>query len=170
MTDSTTSTNSVLIELARQVRGRTVMILEAASESELLWSPPGLVNHMLWHAGHAAWLADALAIAAITGATELPAQWAKVFGSRGTPVGQIKDWPSRQNVASVLARQLERLVELIEALDAARLAAPPRDPALGDTRTTGGWIIHALHDEAYHSGEMRLLLKVQRAGPRASNG
>ena len=66
----------VLQELAREVRGHTVQILNAARQDWLRWSPPQTSNHILWHAGHGLWLQDLMCIAPLTGASELPEGWA----------------------------------------------------------------------------------------------
>jgi hypothetical protein len=46
----------------------------------------------------------------------------------------------------------------LDALPRAELIKVP--PSLGGPRSLGSWIIHGWHDEAKHSGEMLLLLKL----------
>lgn len=46
-------------ELARQIRGGTIELLDATPPTWLTWAPRGTSNHVLWHAGHALWLQDA---------------------------------------------------------------------------------------------------------------
>ena len=70
MSDPTRS--AVLAELAREVRGDTLRILAATGDAELTWAPTGTTNHILWHAGHALWLQDALCVRLLTGHSELP--------------------------------------------------------------------------------------------------
>ena len=40
-----------LLELATQVRSRTLQALSAVELPMLTWVPPGTSNHILWHAG-----------------------------------------------------------------------------------------------------------------------
>jgi hypothetical protein len=152
------SAASAILELARQVRTGTRHLLAAAEPAWLTWAPPGTSNHLLWHAGHAAWLMDVLGVSLLAGASELPPGWADAFGMRCTPVAQRKTWPPRDAVDALLARQLERFAALLAATDDAKLLRP----AGGDTLASR--IIHGLHDEARHQGEMYLLLKLCRAG------
>ncbi len=150
-----------LIELARQVRGDTLKLLEAAPAAWLTWAPAGTSNHVLWHAGHALWLGDVLTIEPITGRSELPAGWAATFGMGCRPVSQTRDWPPRDHIAQLLTAQLSRIEQLLAALPADRLSDP--QPVLG-RRSLVGAIVHGLHDEAKHQGEMYLLLKLRREG------
>jgi DinB superfamily len=155
-----TSDATQLIELARQVRGDTLTLLAAAPEPWLTWAPPGTSNHILWHAGHALWLGDVLAIEPITTCSELPAGWAETFGMDCRPVSQTRDWPSRATIAQYLTSQLKRIEQLLAGLSPQRLQDPR--PVLG-RRSLVSAIVHGLHDEAKHQGEMYLLLKLCKA-------
>jgi hypothetical protein len=152
----------VLIELARQVRRETVQLLQAARPEELTFAPAGTSNHILWHAGHVLWLQDVLGVRLLTGQSELPPAWEGTFGMNGRPPHQTTEWPSRERLVELLQGQLLRLVTLLEEVPEARLSEPAdlrRGPASVAARIVHGW-----HDEAKHSGEMYLLLKVQRKG------
>jgi len=149
-----------LIELARQVRGDTLRLLAAPPDDWLTWAPPGTSNHVLWHCGHALWLGDVLIIEPITGRSEQPAGWAETFGMDCRPVSQTRDWPSRATIRQLLAQQLTRIEQLLTELSPERLTDVR--PALG-RRTLLSSIVHALHDEAKHQGEMYLLLKLRKA-------
>jgi hypothetical protein len=156
----------VLYGLTETVRSKTLKILKNATENELLWAPPGLSNHILWHAGHAVWLQDVLCIEAITGRGELPEGWHETFSMRCRPVRETIQWPERLAVQEELARQLDRLLTVIGGLSVGDLQGPPRTRSLPDTEPLGYWITHGLHDEANHQGEMHLLLKMHRAAHR----
>jgi len=145
------SDTSHLAEMARQVRAETLRILALADSAWLTWSPPGTSNHMLWHAGHALWVADVLCIEPITSRSELPIGWSEKFGSDCRPVNQTRDWPTRDDILRLLAAQLDRVLELLANL-------PPAGPG-----SLAADIIHGWHDEAKHQGEMFLLLKMCRA-------
>jgi hypothetical protein len=147
-----------LEELARQVRTGTLELLRAARETWLTWAPEGTSNHILWHAGHALWLQDALCIQPLTRRSELPAEWDKTFGAHCRPVASTSQWPSRTEVDRLLAAQLVRLLELFRT-EASRLTRVEDTPAQS-TLTRG--IIHGLHDESRHQGEMYLLSKLCR--------
>jgi hypothetical protein len=147
----------VLMELARQVRGDTLQVFDSAKDDWLTWSPEGTSNHILWHAGHAVWLQDLLCVELLTGRSELPEGWAAMFGARSQP-GAINEWPSRDEVSSLLRTQLGRMLEILQRTPEEVLLQTPTK--FRDTRTTLGWIIHGFHDEAKHNGEMYLLLKL----------
>jgi len=149
-----------LEELARQVRASTLQILDAARDTGLTWAPEGTSNHILWHAGHALWLQDVLCVLPLTGASELPEGWAVKFGSRCRPVRSTTQWPSRREVKGLLQAQLARLLELFRR-EADRLSRiGPDSPTEWDLARG---VIHGLHDESRHQGEMYLLLKLCRS-------
>ena len=153
--------NFHLAELARQIRGETLRLLAAAEPRWLTWAPPGTSNHILWHAGHALWVVDALCIEEITGRSELPPGWAESFGADCRPVRQTRQWPPRDEVHGLLVRQLTRFVQLITDLPSQRLLM---DGPMSGQRSLVSEIIHGWHDEAKHQGEMFLLSKMCRAG------
>lgn len=152
---------ATLTELVRQVRSGTLEILAAADERWLTWAPPGTSNHILWHAGHALWLGDVLGVELITGQSELPPGWPETFGMDCRPVGETNRWPSRAEVDRLLRQQAKRLIKLLGELPPERLEIPSGD----GSRTLAGRILHGLHDEARHQGEMYLLWKMCRAIP-----
>jgi predicted transcriptional regulator len=156
------SVSATLQELARQVRRDTLQILDAAQPTWLTYSPPGTSNHILWHAGHALWLQDVLCVKLLAGREELPARWAEKYGMDCRSVSQSVDWPSRDELRNLLGGQLRRLLKLLATAPDERLAETA-DPNRG-TATISDRIIHGLHDEAKHTGEMYLILKLCRAG------
>ena len=156
------SATACLDVLAVDVRIRTLQLLEASSPAGLTWAPTGTTNHILWHAGHALWVQDALCVQIITGKSELPSGWEEMFGMGSEPGEHTGPWPDRKEVARHLREQLPRLTQLMTALDEADLAALPPFAHRGDKRTLGQCVLHGLHDEANHQGEMYLLLKMQR--------
>ncbi len=155
------SSRHLLQELARQVRTRTREILAAARPEWLTWAPPGTSNHILWHAGHAVWLMDVLGVELLTGRSELPPGWAEKFGMRCRPPHLTCDWPDRDLLDRMLAEQLRRFCQLLETTPEERLQLPT---SVSQARhSLAGQILHGLHDEACHSGEMYLLLKMCRS-------
>jgi hypothetical protein len=155
---------SVLAELAREVRRDTLRILQAAGGAELTWAPAGTSNHVLWHAGHALWLQDALGVRLVTGQSELPDGWEAMFGMGSRPRRQRGPWPGKAELVDRLLAQLTRVEELLAGVADAALDRLPPHAHPGDTRTLGHCVLHGWHDEAKHQGEMYLLLKMQRLG------
>ena len=147
----------VLQELARQVRTDTRRLLAAAQPGWLTWAPPGTSNHILWHAGHALWLGDVLCIELLSGKSELPNGWEDTFGMNCRPVATTKTWPTPEEIDRRLATQLERIVNLLGQTPAEKLVSDSEPSQLASR------IIHGLHDEAKHQGEMYLLHKMCRA-------
>jgi hypothetical protein len=161
MSTSVTGIVLALCELAEHVRSGTLEILHATQRAWLTWTPPGTSNHILWHAGHAVWLQDALTIRPLTGHSELPRSWAAMFGQHSNPEATT-NWPDKDEVSTLLETQLARILELLEARSES-IGVHPNDVA-----ATGGWpflagMIHGWHDEARHQGEMYLLYKMCQA-------
>ncbi|MEX2308306.1 MAG: DinB family protein [Pirellulales bacterium] len=151
---------AALAELARQVREHTLQFLPLPQQW-LTWSPPGTSNHILWHAGHALWVQDALTVEPLTGRSELPPGWAPTFGENSRP-STIKDWPDHSEVSGHLEAQLARILDLIEVHAETIINRPDQTPARGGWPLLAG-MIHGWHDEARHQGEMYLLFKLLRA-------
>ena len=149
---------SHLCELARQVRGTTVQILEDVPVDWLLWTPPATSNHITWHAGHSLSAQDVLCVKPLSGSSELPSGWLEKFGMNSSPA-ETQNWPDRSELLQLLTTQLDRMIELFD-FHSIRLTqiGPNRDDGWDLTRG----VIHALHDEARHQGEMRLLVKLRR--------
>jgi hypothetical protein len=100
-----------LSELAAQVRSLTLRQLEVSERSILTWTPHGTSNHILWHAGHALWVADILTVEPLTGCSELPNNWAGTFGQDSRP-SEITKWPDGAEVFNLLETQLDRVLIL----------------------------------------------------------
>ena len=149
---------STLKEMVRQIRGFTRQLLATTNPDWLHFAPEGTSNHMLWHAGHALWVVDHLCVARLTGESELPTGWASKFGMDCDPVAEQTEWPELAVVLDLLTRQEARMIELIENMQPEQLVIRP-----DDRRDLVGGIIHGLHDEAKHHGEMYLLHKLCKA-------
>jgi hypothetical protein len=83
----------------------------------------------------------------------LPDGWFETFGWDSQP-RTTTDWPDISEVVAELRGQWPRLTAAISTLlpeQLNQLLGPPHDATL---------LVHALHDEANHQGEMWLLRKM----------
>ena len=152
--------DATLMLMATEIRGKTLKLLDGLSDEQAAFAAPGLHNSILWHAGHGVMLMEHLGIMPLTGSSqpEYPGGWFEAFGWKSDP-RTVRAWPTAAEVRAQLERQLDRLLLLLEAADEATLSK--RD-AKG--RPTRYLILHGLHDEAIHQGEMYLLRKMRAVG------
>jgi hypothetical protein len=152
--------DETLLLLAKDVRGKTLRLLEGLSDEQARFAAPGLCNTILWHAGHALTVVEHLGVCAITGAQpSYPAGWFETFSSKSNPA-TITKWPSVEEVRTKLIQQLEKITTAIAQLSEQQLQKIV-DAARG--RTLRYSIMHGFHDEANHQGEMWLLRKMSAA-------
>lgn len=151
--------DAMLMELLKEVRWKTLKLLEGVGQEEALFTGGGaLKNSILWHAGHALVVVEHLGLESKAGfEPAYPKGWFEKFSWSSQP-GLVTEWPEVGEVVEKLKDQRTRLAAYLETLSAADLAKvvgqPPR------SRTLGGTILHGLHDEAGHQGEMYLLRKL----------
>jgi hypothetical protein len=154
-----------LLLLATEVRGKTLRILDGLTDDMARFAPAGLSNTILWHAGHSLVVVEHLSVMPATGRpAAYPAAWFDVFSWKSAP-RLVTNWPSLSDVITALREQLPRLSAAIAALSAAQLDRIV-DPARN--RTLRYSILHGLHDEAGHQGEMWLLRKIVGARTAAT--
>jgi hypothetical protein len=150
-----------LLLLLDQVRGKTLRLLQGVGDDETRWTPPELHNHILWHAGHSFVLVESLAMEAIGELPQIPEGWFDIFSWKSNPAQVASyQWPSLAQVIAELTEQRDRLRQMIEKLAEKDLAREL--PGRGN-QTARYAIIHGLHDEACHSGEIWLLRKMIRS-------
>lgn len=154
------NTSGMLQELARQVRRDTIRVLDSAEPAWLTYAPAGTSNHVLWHAGHAIWLQDVLCERLLGAGGDLPPGWPEKFGMDCKPPSETDEWPCREELRGLLQAQLGRILDLLADASDNRLAEIA-DSSRGSA-TMSDRIIHGLHDEAKHCGEMHLILKLCR--------
>jgi DinB superfamily len=148
--------------LLKDVRGKTVKILDQVSEQQARFAPPGLQNSILWHAGHALVVVEHLGVSPATGKPpQYPDGWFEKFSWSSKPA-TVTQWPTLAEVKAKLIDQAERLSNALNTLSDSQLNQPSGDPAKG--RNLRYSILHGLHDEANHQGEMWLLKKLQAKG------
>jgi hypothetical protein len=150
--------DATLMELTKEVRWKTLKILETVEDETAHFKPAGLNNTILWHAGHALVVVEQICFVFPTGSIPpYPADWFDKFSWNSTPAS-VTQWPALADVVEQLKDQRQRLFSLIETLAPEQL-----DRVIGEAprnRTFRGMIVHALHDEANHQGEMHLLKKL----------
>jgi hypothetical protein len=156
--------DSTLILLVDEVRRKTLELLEDVTDEQARWSPNGLQNSILWHAGHCYILLEWLTSQAVGSEPTSPGGWFEMFGWNSRPA-EVKPaaWPSLETVIYELRLQHGRIRKLVANLSEERLTSP----ALGrPDRTPRFLVVHALHDEACHGGEIWLLRKMLAAAAR----
>jgi hypothetical protein len=150
--------DATLLELVKEIRWKTLKVLEGVDEAQVRFTPARLNNHILWHACHALVVVEYLSLGGFEGKKPpFAAEWFEKFGPNSKPA-TISQWPSLSEIVSLLVDQRSRLNALIETLTPEQL-----DRVVGEAprcRTLRGMIIHGLHDEADHQGEMVLLKKL----------
>jgi hypothetical protein len=149
--------DQTLILLAKDVRGKTMRILDGLTDEQSRFAAPGLCNSILWHAGHAIVVVEHVSVAPLAGGKlAYPRGYFETFSWKSDP-RTVTTWPTIAEVRQQLVSQLSRLLALLESTDEQTLAMAT-DPARG--RTIRWSVMHGLHDEANHQGEMWLLRKL----------
>ena len=157
--------DKTLALLATEVRGKTLWLVDGVGEEMARFTGPGLCNSILWHAGHVLVVIEHLAVAPATGQPPaLPEGWFEKFGWDSRPL-TVTDWPAASEVVAALREQLPRLTAAITNLSPEQLDQIV-DPTQGSTLRYD--ILHGLHDEANHQGELWLLRKMYAAARKKS--
>ena len=150
-----------LLLLLDEVRAKTLRILKSVPAEHARWAPPGLHNTILWHAGHAYVLVEWVTMKSLRRTPQIPDGWYEMFSWESRPNLVPADrWPQLSEVIHHLEVQHKRLGKLIGELSEEELDRPS---ASNPKRTVRSAILHGLHDEACHCGEMHLLHKMQAA-------
>ena len=149
--------DETLLLLAKEVRGKTLRLLEDVTDDQARFAAPGLNNSILWNAGHGLIVVEHLSVMPATGKpAAYPSDWFEKFSWASKPA-TVTNWPSLEQVRSALRDQLQRLTAAIETLSPQQLSTII-DQA--KNRTLRFAILHGLHDEAGHQGEIYLLKKM----------
>ena len=163
--------DETLLTLADEVRGKTLRLLDGVPPDMARYTAPGLNNSTVWHAGHALMLVEHLCLIPATGGEPgYPKGWFEMFGWKSVPASVPRDaWPALSDVVGRLREQHGRLRTTIEGLspqDLDRVVDAARN------RTLRYSIVHGLHDEASHQGEIHLLKKLfgKESAAKTSSG
>jgi len=151
--------DQTLLTLLDEVRGKTLQVLEGLSPEQARWAPAGLQNTILWHAGHSYIVVEWLTMQALGRAPQAPEGWFESFSWESRPATVPEGrWPTLESVVAQLQAQQRRLRTLFSSLTPEQLESKaPNNP----DRTVRTRIVHGLHDEARHSGEISLMRKLQ---------
>jgi hypothetical protein len=149
-----------LLLMLKEIRKTTIDLLYGVSDDQARFAAPGLVNTILWHAGHAFVVVEHLGIAPLADEPPVvPDGWFETFSWKSQPA-TVTHWPAVAEVVAKLRDQEQRLAAGLEWATPEKLAEPVGDPARG--RTVRYSVLHGLHDEARHQGEMYLLKKLAK--------
>jgi len=160
--------DQTLLMLLDEVRGKTLRVLEGLTEDQAHWAPPGLQNTCLWHAGHSYVVVEHLGCGSIGLEPQIPDGWFAMFSWESDPSKVDPDaWPPLGEVVAALHDQHRRLRAAIEPLTPDQLE-PPR--ANSGSHSVRYGILHGLHDEARHSGEISLLRKLMAKSVPLTSG
>jgi|SRR5579864_1618468 len=151
-----------LLTMLDEIRGKTLQVLQGVSDAQARWAPRGLQNTILWHAGHSYIVVEWLSLTLMGRAPLAPEGWFSMFSWESRPAEVAADrWPALSVVVTELEEQHRRLRDVIGMLSDEQIA---RQSSSNSNRTVRSSIIHGLHDEACHTGEMLLLKKLLRVG------
>jgi hypothetical protein len=159
--------DATLLEMFNQVRGYTVGLANwtDTKTDAARFAPAGTNNTILWHAGHVLVVVEHLVTMRLTGSDQprYPAGWFEKFGWDSEPAA-VTSWPPLAEVVAQLKDQQDRVCKLIETTTPEQLDHDdmPTRP------TVRGSIVHGLHDEAKHQGEMHLLWKLWKLTVKAA--
>ncbi|RUL87358.1 DinB family protein [Tautonia sociabilis] len=150
--------DETLLNLLDDVRSKTLKELQNLDDTHARWAPPNLQNSCLWHAGHAYVVTEHLTMRGLGASPQVPEGWFKMFSWESNPAHIAPEtWPPLEEVIAALKAQHQRLRDVIAGLSPEQLdATDPGNP----NHTVRFSIMHGLHDEARHSGEISLLRKL----------
>jgi DinB superfamily len=150
-----------LLLLLDEGRSKTLRILKSVPPEHTRWAPAGLQNTILWHAGHAYVLVEWVTMKSLRRTPQIPDGWFEMFSWESRPALVPADrFPQLSEVIHRLEAQHKRLRKLIGELSEEQLDS---QSASNPKRSVRSAILHGLHDEACHCGEMHLLHKMQAA-------
>src|SRR6516162_5804016 len=156
-----------LVLLLDEVRAKTLRILKSVPAEHTRWAPAGLQNTILWHAGHAYVLVESVTMKSLRRTPQIPDGWYEMFSWESHPAQIPADrFPELSEVIRHLESQHKRLRKLISELSEEQLSI---QSASNPKRSVRSAILHGLHDEACHCGEMHLLSKIQLAASKRSS-
>jgi hypothetical protein len=156
--------DQTLLMLIQDVRGKTLKLLDGVTDQQAMATAPGLNNSILWHAGHSLIVNEHLGVSPATGRLPTyPEEWFEKFSWKSQPA-TVTAWPRLADVTEKLREQQKRLLTVVEELTEEQLALPAGEPSRG--RSLRSSILHGMHDEANHQGEIWLIKKLAKVGAK----
>lgn len=147
-----------LLALFDEIRGALLRQLQNVDQAAVHFTPPGLSNHILWHAGHAYVVVEWLTMGALGLDPVAPPGWFELFSWESKPADvPLEKFPPLAEVVQQLQSQHQRLTTLYASLGELDLKNAAVDQP---DRSVREIIVHALQDEAAHKGEIWLLRKL----------
>ena len=149
--------DETLLCLLKEVRTKTLSRLAGVNEQDARWTPSGIHNHLLWHAGHCYVVVEWLTARAVGRPPEIPASWFELFSWESDPAKTPPaSWPLLATVLRALEDQQDRLAQWISEAESSLWGQPAAE---SPQHTRRRQVVHGLHDEACHAGEIWLLRK-----------
>jgi DinB superfamily len=145
-----------LAMLVFEVRWKTLKMLEGLTHEQAMGVAPGMNNSILYHAGHGYAVQEHLAVAKLEKREPKLIEGFEVFMWNSPPTASTV-YPHIDKVKAALIQQRDHLIKLIEGMDASAFDEIV-NPEKG--RTLRYVVLHGLHDEANHQGEIWLIRKL----------
>ena len=121
------------------------------SDQQMIQQPKGLPNHAAWTLGHIIFSCQGMAIE-LGVKPWLPDDWESHFGYGSTPHADLRLYPAKAELLSLLADSAERLVSTIRVLNPSDLQQSLVDEDL-PTMSHLLWQVAVAHT-AYHTGQL----------------
>ncbi|QDU30221.1 DinB superfamily protein [Anatilimnocola aggregata] len=115
-----------LLAMFDEVRGSLLGVLQGVDQQAALWHPPGLCNHIVWHAGHALVVVEWLTKGPLGLEPEVPAGWFELFSWESKPADtRASQYPPLAIIVAELQAQHVRLRALYAGLSEIDLKGRP---------------------------------------------
>lgn len=151
--------SKAILETAKSVRRMIIHQIGAIPESSFDVQPAPFNNTIRWNTGHIAACFDFFFSLALPGRTFVPESYGALFGTGKKP----SDWevapPSKEELLSILTKQLEALSDidpavLEQSLQTPIVMGPMRFETVGETLNFG--VVH----ETMHSSTISCLARI----------
>lgn len=120
--------------------------------------PEGFNNTIHWHIGHILTVSEQFLFGFPNQSKHLPENYASLFGNGTKPADWTEDVPG----VDVLADQLKKQLERMNAIPVEQLDNKLEQPVLGND-TYGGLAVMAVFHETYHTGQIHAMKLAAKA-------
>ena len=134
---------------------RLGMHVQDLSAEQMVEQPSGVINHPAWTLGHLAATADNVA-KTLGQESTFPEEWRAACSTGGTPSGDARDFPSKEQLLEQLGAQHERVAAAFAAAGTELLEQPHPNPRGRKIfGTVGGYAVALMTThEANHLGQL----------------